>query len=82
MLMNDLEQGKLYQLKAKKGKEPFTRCSEGDIVMYLGHHDYNPISRKLYRKEKTYLVRLIIPSGEVIELMMFEGELLPIPLDF
>lgn len=82
MLMKDLEPGKLYQLRAKKGKEPFTRCNEGDIVMYLGCRLYNPITRRIYRKEKTYLVRMIIPSGEVLEILMFEGELYPIHLDF
>ena len=82
MLMKDLEPGKLYQLRAKKGKEPFTKCNEGDLVMYLDHHLYNPINRRIFRKEKLYLVRIIIPSGEVLEILMFEDELQPIPLDY
>ena len=78
MLMKDLEQGKLYQLKAKKDKEPFSKCKDGEIVMYLTHSLYNPIKKPLYRKEATYLVQFITPRGEVLEMLMFDGELLPI----
>ena len=75
MLMKELEPGKLYQLKTKKGKEPFTKCQDGDIVMYLSHTLYNPIKKPLYRKEVTYLVQFITPKGEVLEMLMFDGEL-------